>query len=1008
MLLLLRSNGGGLTDVSSALASVFEAQVGLVPTLQSIYEAGKGVWATKAETIFDDFNRADGAIGANWSNLSFYTNASVADNGVGASTTRASRYTATVFSDNHFAQARFRSLTSWGMVTVRGSSSGSFYAAGRNSNDTGNPNYFIYRFDNASTRVQLLNTGQATQVGDVFRLTVRDSLLTITVNGIDIGSVTDTTVRFGGSPGFTVNNGNSSVAVLDDFVGGDVGGRASQYEATGQVQSVSAPVVTDDFNRANSDPINGNWVKAPGTSANMKVISNEVGLSSNPGFQVHAAYYNNSYSIWPSNQYSQIKVTDLVGTDDYVGVIVRCAGVGWSSHKNYYFAHVRGGFGAAKDVLLGKYVEGIATTISSGTATIADNDTLRLEVEGTSLRFTINGSLILSGTDSSLSAGFPGFMMKQNSADPSNPNLDDWAGAGLMLRVSAYEAETGLGPTAISVQEATGDASRSILVPFEALSLIAESLVSVYESLEDVGSTPVDNDAITPFESLEGVAGASAKAYEALGSLTNDHISILEALEIVTQSRTVVLEALLGLENSAQTIEESTGTALNVESTSYEWVSSIVSSLTAAQEALENVARTTDSNQEANEGITASKSSAWESMVSVALDSVSNQEAIGITARELINAYEAGSNLNAAASTSFEALQVLQQLNQSSFEALSALATSSPSNYEAVEGLAGSFAVNYEAINGLIAEALSNYEAQGPPGEVFTAAVSPYEAIWSTSSDRTIALESLTGQDRSLIHSFEAGVNIARSIITAYEAGLVISRQLDTPVESSTLISTDYTSSFEAAKSLVTTFDSTIEALQVLASARQTCIEAIGIVSSAETTPVESGMAMTRALASVYEGLALVSKLASSAQEASVLLSSTTIAAYEAITILDGSDSSPWESSIALSQTTVSLQEALTRTVRDLAGNIEAAGLVQSSRSHPVEAITNVSRILDSNYEGLAKLVASAVSRYESMGAIGIALQILYGRPSDSSGLYSEKRDTIQIPGPSRDPFYKD
>jgi hypothetical protein len=994
MLLLLRNNDGGLTDVSSALASVFEA--------------GKAIRATKAETVFDDFNRADGAIGANWSGQSFYTNVSIADNGVGSGTTRASRYTATVFSDNHFAQAKFRSLTSWGMVTVRGSASGSFYAAGRNSNDTGNPNYFIYRFDDASTRVQLLNTGQATQVGDVFRLTVRDSLLTLTVNGVDIGSVTDTIVKSGGGPGLTINSGNIATAVLDDFVGGDVGGLASRYESTGQVQVVAITPATDNFNRTNADPIDGSWVKAPGTSTNAKIISNEVGLSANPGFGIHIAYYNNTYSVWPSDQYSQVRVTDLVGIDDYLGPIVRCAGAGWSPYKNYYFAHIRGGFGASKTMTLGKYVDGTQTTIStSSTITIADNDIIRLEAKGSALTVYINGISVLTGTDSSLGAGYPGFMMKQNSADPSNPNLDDWEGGSLNPRLSPYEAEEGLAPSRISVHEAIQSINSSLITPFEALAILAQALASVYESLEGTSGTPVDNSAESPFESLQIVASAGAKAYEALGSITQDRSSIVEALQQITQSRASVIEALEGLSSSTNSNLESAGGLSSDRMSAFEWISSIERSLGTIQEALSVVSQDRASNLEAGIGIATSDASVWESNINLDTSTASNIEAAGSSANAMLSAYEAGLSLSSDAPSPLESLEVLQRLNQACFESITALASTSLSNQEAAGNLAGSYSSNYEAINSLLAQYITVYESQGSPGDIFASAVIPFEAKGLVEAGRSSFIESLGSASSDLIHAFEGGAAIVRSILTAYEASVAVNRSLGTPLESTTLLTVASQTSFEAAKALIRSFDSAMEALQVLDSTKASCQEAVGIVSNTGASAFEAGLVLSRTLAGVYEALAVLSELANTQIEASGYVSTAKIAAYEATKILQGTFNSPFEASVSLSTTTSSIQEALVRTARELNSNIEAIGLVNAVRSHPLEAVGHVSKIVGINYESLIKLLVSALSPYESRAAVGIALQILYGHIGQTS-LYNEKKDTTHIHNKTRNPFYED
>ena len=54
-------------------------------------------------------------------------------------------------------------------------------------------------------------------------------------------------------------------------------------------------------------------------------------------------------------------------------------------------------------------------------------NTLRVEARGTSLSFYINGTLLWSGTDSSLSSGRVGLAMYRDSSSTGNEFRVDWA-----------------------------------------------------------------------------------------------------------------------------------------------------------------------------------------------------------------------------------------------------------------------------------------------------------------------------------------------------------------------------------------------------------------------------------------------------------------------------------------------------------------------------------------------------------------------------------------------------
>lgn len=187
-----------------------------------------------------------------------------------------------------------------------------------------------------------------------------------------------------------------------------------------------AVLATDTFDRANADPIGGNWTTA-GTYAALKIASN-VAVPSNQGAD-GAAYYN--AISWPNDQYSQLKVTGGTGGSGVgFGALTRQAT--GATNTNYRCVVDRG---ATNNVEMGKTVAGTFTSLKSFSNTWVDSDVLRLESQGTSHRIYRNGTQIsTTATDSAIASGNAGMFYSSDEASTGN----DWEG-GDFTSVSAMK-----------------------------------------------------------------------------------------------------------------------------------------------------------------------------------------------------------------------------------------------------------------------------------------------------------------------------------------------------------------------------------------------------------------------------------------------------------------------------------------------------------------------------------------------------------------------------------------
>jgi hypothetical protein len=155
-------------------------------------------------------------------------------------------------------------------------------------------------------------------------------------------------------------------------------------------------LATDNFTRADANPISGPWTVASG-SPRVQILSNvaAAALTTPPEFA-----FNTSVS-WPADQYSEITAGTLTDTSWYIGPAVRLDA---TAQYGYVFVYSAGSHVA----FLLKYTSSGQVTLASGTFTILSSDVVRLTVIGTFLLVTQNGAVILAATDSDIAIGSAG------------------------------------------------------------------------------------------------------------------------------------------------------------------------------------------------------------------------------------------------------------------------------------------------------------------------------------------------------------------------------------------------------------------------------------------------------------------------------------------------------------------------------------------------------------------------------------------------------------------------
>lgn len=189
--------------------------------------------------------------------------------------------------------------------------------------------------------------------------------------------------------------------------------------SNGRAAFALPPPASDTFQRADGG-VGANWTATEGA---FSILSDSVYLSSQDGNSRGSMYWNDA--TFSNDQFSQITITSAGGMTSSLGPAVRMQGIG----ESYY---VLSGLGTKINLQLES--SGVASTLGTFNHQLVPGDVLRLEVLGTALTAKLNGTTIITATDSTFASGFPG-VAGSNTISPATGN--DWSGGSLSARVTA-------------------------------------------------------------------------------------------------------------------------------------------------------------------------------------------------------------------------------------------------------------------------------------------------------------------------------------------------------------------------------------------------------------------------------------------------------------------------------------------------------------------------------------------------------------------------------------------
>ena len=235
--------------------------------------------AASATSAADNFNRADGGLGANWTAISDGGMAIASQQVIGtAGKTTGDMWTANTFTSDQYSQVQVTSTPmsggQWVAAAVRLQSSGQTGYVGLYNWNSGSPVLEIFKRSGGGwAQLSGAYSSGVLAAGTQLQLTAVGSTISFWQNGVKRLSVTDSSIT-GGAPGMMAY-GNGTA---DNWSGGN----AASYTVGGTVSGLSGTVVLQDNGGDNlSVSANGSFTFATalptGAPYNVTVLTNPAG-----------------------------------------------------------------------------------------------------------------------------------------------------------------------------------------------------------------------------------------------------------------------------------------------------------------------------------------------------------------------------------------------------------------------------------------------------------------------------------------------------------------------------------------------------------------------------------------------------------------------------------------------------------------------------------------------------------------------------------------------------------
>jgi hypothetical protein len=425
-------------------------------------------------TASDNFSRADGPLGGNWTDISDGGMAISSDAAIGTAGVTGDMWTAGTFTSDQFSQIQLTSTQpggGWISAGVRLQAGGQDGYVGLYYGNNGSPDLMLFKRSGGGwAQLGTYNSGSLA-AGTQLEVTAVGSTISLLENGSTVISVSDSSFT-GGAPGIMAY-GNTQAAswsggdVVTQTIGGTVSGLSgtvSLQDNGGDTLSVSSDgsftfatavmegagynvtVRTNPSGQTCTVTGGSGTVGSAGvTSVAVSCTANSPGATASDNFSRPDGPLGPNWTdisdggmaissgavtgtagtaglvtgdIWTadtftSDQFSEIQLTSAqVSGGLRIGPAVRVQGGGQDAYVGLYC-----GNNGSPVLMLFKRSGGawsqLGSTYSSGT--LAAGTQLELEVVGSTIYFLENGIVVISTSDSSFTGGAPGIMAYGNA-----------------------------------------------------------------------------------------------------------------------------------------------------------------------------------------------------------------------------------------------------------------------------------------------------------------------------------------------------------------------------------------------------------------------------------------------------------------------------------------------------------------------------------------------------------------------------------------------------------------
>lgn len=208
-------------------------------------------------------------------------------------------------------------------------------------------------------------------------------------------------------------------------------------------------IASDDFNRANQNPLAAPWLVV-----GLQLLNHQVVATTTNNFGI-ASY---DAITWPSDHSSQAILKNAVANSGAIQLLARIQ-ASFNDWYTFYIPNVTTGIGQGGAVHIGKVVSGVLqpSIADGGVNLLSIGDVFKFQAKGANLTAYQNGNLILSGTDSTFSGGKPGLAINTTFANQvSDLAWGPWvgssiAGSGLLQSYGVVKVITPGTPTQVAM-----------------------------------------------------------------------------------------------------------------------------------------------------------------------------------------------------------------------------------------------------------------------------------------------------------------------------------------------------------------------------------------------------------------------------------------------------------------------------------------------------------------------------------------------------------------------------